>query len=395
MQTHHLFLSKLFTIATLAASLAACGGGGGGGGDGGGGGGGDSEHSSESTHSSFATSSTTATNGASGQALYAAYCASCHGASFAPAQNYASTLSAIARNKGGMGYLSSTIQTTQANDIATYLTYGATGTASTQTPTSTPTSTPTLTAQTISFASPGNQTLSSTAVTLTASASSGLAVTLTSSTPTVCIANGALLSLLGVGTCTVTASQLGDATFAAATPVNTTFSVTVPVGPALSAQTIAFTSPGNLVLGITAPALAATATSGLPVSFASATPSVCSVSGSTLNLRLPGTCTVVANQPGDANYAAAASVANTFYAVAANAAAGKAAYNLVVSGQSCASCHGVPGSQPTSLILSAANADVVLSSAILNNVGGMGTLNGRYTQLQILDIAAYLATPGL
>jgi mono/diheme cytochrome c family protein len=321
--------------------------------------------------------------------LYAAYCASCHGASFSAAKNYASTLSAIASNKGGMGYLSSAIQTTQANDIATYLTYGATGTTSTQTPTST------LTAQTISFASPGNQTLSSTAVALTASASSGLAVTLTSSTPTVCVANGALLSLLGVGTCTVTASQLGDATFAAATPVNTSFSVTVPVGPALSAQTIAFASPGNLLLGSTTPAVAATATSGLTVSFASATPSVCSVSGSTLNLRLPGTCTVVANQPGDANYAAAASVANTFYAVAANAAAGKAAYNLVVSGQSCASCHGVPGSQPTSLILSAANADVVLSSAFLNNVGGMGTLNGRYTQQQILDIAAYLATPGL
>ncbi|HEY8907639.1 MAG TPA: cytochrome c [Rhodoferax sp.] len=99
--------------------------------------------------------------------MYSAYCASCHGASFAAAQNYASTLNAIARNKGGMGYLSSSIQTAQANDIATYLTYGATST--------TPSQTPTLTAQTILFTSPGNQTLSSTAVTLTASASSGLA----------------------------------------------------------------------------------------------------------------------------------------------------------------------------------------------------------------------------
>jgi mono/diheme cytochrome c family protein len=172
--------------------------------------------------------------------------------------------------------------------------------------------------------------------------------------------------------------------------------VTVPVGPTLSAQTIAFASPGNLPLGSTTPALAATATSGLAVSFASATPSVCSVSGTTLSLRLPGTCTVVANQPGDATYAAAATVSNTFYAVAINAAAGKAAYNLAMTnGQSCASCHGVPGSQPTSLILSAANADVVLGSAILNNVGGMGALNGLYTQQQILDITAYLATPGL
>lgn len=388
MQTHHPSLSKLFTIATLTASLAACGGGGGGGG---GDGGGDSEHSSEGTHSSFATSSTAATNGVAGQALYAAYCASCHGASFAEATNYARTLSAIARNKGGMGYLSSSIQTAQANDIATYLTYGAVSTTSSQTPTPTPT----LTAQTINFASPGDQTLSSTAVALTANASSSLPVTLTSSTPNVCVANGASLSLLGVGTCTVTASQLGDTAFAAATPVNVSFSVTVPAAPALSAQTISFPSPGNLMLASTTSALAATATSGLAVSFASATPSVCSVSGTTLNLRLPGTCTVAANQTGDATYAAAATVSNTFYVVAANAAAGKAAYNLAMTnGQSCASCHGVPGSQPTSLILSAANADVVLSSAIQNNVGGMGTLNGLYTPQQIIDITAYLATPG-
>lgn len=43
----------------------------------------------------------------------------------------------------------------------------------------------------------------------------------------------------------------------------------------------------------------------------------------------------------------------------------------------------------------AANADVVLASAIQNNVGGMGALQGRYTQQQILDITAYLATPGI
>jgi mono/diheme cytochrome c family protein len=188
---------------------------------------------------------------------------------------------------------------------------------------------------------------------------------------------------------------MGNTSYAAATPVSISFTVAAAVGPTLISQSISFTSPGNLMLGTPAPALAATATSNLPVSFASATLSVCTVSGSTLNLLLPGTCTVSAIQPGDATYAAAATVSNSFYVVASNAAAGKTAYNLVISGQSCASCHGVPGSQPTSLILSAANADVVLNSAILNNVGGMGVLSGRYTQQQILDITAYLATPGI
>jgi mono/diheme cytochrome c family protein len=411
MQIHHLFTLKLFAIASITACLVACGGGGAAaiGSDSASSSNNsetaskdsssgesatehsssDAEHSSESegsgSGSGFATSSKTATNAANGQALYTAFCASCHGASYTAARNYSSTLSAIARNKGNMGYLSTSIQTAQANDIATYLTYGA-GTAPT---------TPTRTSQTISFGSPGDQTLRATALSLAATASSGLGVSITSSTPTVCSVSAAALNLLGVGTCTLTASQLGDAAFAAAAPVTVSFAVTAAAGPSLRAQTISFASPGNQMLGSAAPALVATASSNLPISFASATPSVCSVSGALLTPRQAGTCTLAANQAGDATYAAAATVSNSFFVVADNAAAGKIAYNQLINGQSCTSCHGVPGSQPSSLILSAANADVVLSSAITNNVGGMGVLNGLYTPQQLRDIAAYLATPGI
>lgn len=389
MQIHRLSTLRLFVIAAITTCLAACGGGGANSNNDNGDSedkkysSSDSEHSSSSGGSGFATSTNTTTNAANGQTLYAAYCASCHGASYTSAKNYSSTLSAIARNKGGMGYLSASIQTSQANDIATYLTYGV----------STPTTT--LTSQTISFGSPGNQTLGATALTLTATASSGLSVTVTSSTSTVCGVNGSALNLLGAGTCTLTASQLGNSVYAAATPVTVSFAVTAAAGPSLTAQTISFASPGNQMLGTAAPALVATATSNLPVSFASATPSVCSVNGTLLTLNRAGTCTVAANQAGNASYAAATTVSNSFYVVATNAAAGKTAYNQVINGQSCASCHGVPGSQPTSLILSAANADVVLNSAIINNVGNMGVLSGQYTPQQLLDIAAYLATPGI
>lgn len=391
MKNHCLALFKLLVIASLSATITACGGGG-------------TSASSAvsatrassegSTHtesgddvegSGFATSTKAATNAVAGQALYVAYCSSCHAASFSSAKNYASTLNAIARNQGGMGYLSASIQTAQANDIATYLSYGV-GTSA---------ASPLLANQTISFASPGGQTLGATPAVLTASASSGLAVTITSSTPNVCSINGATLGLLAVGTCTLTASQMGNASYAAATPVSFSIAVAAAVGPTKTAQSIAFAAPGNLMLASPAPALVATATSGLPVSFASATPSVCAVSAATLTLRQAGTCSVVANQPGDASYAGAATVSASFYVVAPGAAAGKTAYNQVISGQSCASCHGLPGSQSASLILSAANADVVLASAIQNNVGGMGALQGRYTQQQILDITAYLATPGI
>jgi mono/diheme cytochrome c family protein len=374
MNSHCLSHLKFLTVACVALFMAACGGGGGGGND-------NSDGQSEGQASSFATSNNLVGNASAGQALYASYCASCHGASYGKARNYAETLNAIAHDKGGMGFLAATIQSTQANDIATYLAFGAS------------TAGPTLPSQTISFVSPGAQTLAATSVNLTFGASSGLSVTITSSTPTVCSANGTALTLLSVGTCTLTASQMGNASYAAASPVTVTFAVNAATG---AAQSISFSSPvGNQQFDLPAPALVASATSGLQVSFASATTSVCLVNGTALTWRQPGTCTIAAIQAGDATWAAATTISNSFYVVASNAAVGKVAYNLVVNGQSCAGCHGVPGSQPTSLILSAANADVVLNRAIINNVGGMGVLLNNYSAQQILDIAAYLATPGI
>lgn len=78
-----------------------------------------------------------------------------------------------------------------------------------------------------------------------------------------------------------------------------------------TAQTITFGNPGTQFVG--APyTLSATASSGLAVSFASTTASVCTVSGTTLTLLTTGTCTVVASQPGDGTFAAAMSVSQSF-----------------------------------------------------------------------------------
>jgi mono/diheme cytochrome c family protein len=295
-----------------------------------------------------------------------------------------------------MGYLSASIQSAQANDIATYLAFGVADSSVPATP-ATPVTPPppALTSQTITFNSPGDQMMGGAALTLMASSSSGLRVTFASSTPAVCMVNGAALNLLTVGTCTLTAAQLGDATFAAATPVNASFSVKVATGPSLSAQSITFASPGNQLMSNAAPTLIASASSGLAVSFASATPSICNVNGNAMSWWQSGTCTVVANQAGDASFSAATPVSNSFYVIAPNAADGKIAYNQVANGLSCSSCHGTPGSQATSQILAAANADLVLTRAILNNLGGMGVLSGNYTHQQIVDIASYLSTPGI
>ena len=63
-------------------------------------------------------------------------------------------------------------------------------------------------------------------MTVNATASSGLTVTLTTQTPAVCSVSGNVATLFAVGTCTLQATQAGDASHAAATPVSVSFAVT-------------------------------------------------------------------------------------------------------------------------------------------------------------------------
>jgi len=58
--------------------------------------------------------------------------------------------------------------------------------------------------------------------------------------------------------------------------------------------------------------LVATASSGLQVSFASATQNVCTINGTTASFIASGTCTIKATQAGNSTYAAAAPVSQSF-----------------------------------------------------------------------------------
>jgi hypothetical protein len=88
-------------------------------------------------------------------------------------------------------------------------------------------------------------------------------------------------------------------------------SITANFAPVAS-QTITFAPLPNQVYGAPPFTVSATATSGLPVSFASLTPTVCGVSGSSVTLLAVGTCSIQATQPGNAQYAAAAPVNQSF-----------------------------------------------------------------------------------
>jgi hypothetical protein len=87
-----------------------------------------------------------------------------------------------------------------------------------------------LVSQTITFAAVANQSTNAFPVsfTLTApTASSGLTVGVSSLTGSVCLVSGSTVTLLTVGTCTLQATQMGDNTYAAATPVSQSFGVIV------------------------------------------------------------------------------------------------------------------------------------------------------------------------
>jgi len=76
-------------------------------------------------------------------------------------------------------------------------------------------------------------------------------------------------------------------------------------------QSLAFTAPADRMLSATTGTLAATASSGLPVTFFVAPGSPCVVSGTTLTLLSVGPCVITARQGGDARYAAAPELART------------------------------------------------------------------------------------
>ena len=84
----------------------------------------------------------------------------------------------------------------------------------------------------------------------------------------------------------------------------------------LTAQTITFAAPTGAVAGGST-TLAATASSGLTVSYATTTPTVCSISGSALSFLTAGTCTVKTTQAGDKTFAPATAVSQSFAVAAA------------------------------------------------------------------------------
>ncbi len=139
----------------------------------------------------------------------------------------------------------------------------------------------------------------------------GKQVGLASGTPGVCAVTGGDVTLLAAGTCTLTAALPGYL------EAQQTFAVE------RTSQEVSFSSgvPAAAVAGGPEYTPAASASSGLPVTFVSLTPAVCELRGGSVAPLAAGLCTIAAEQAGDAEYEPAPPAGQS-YAVAAAAPAG-------------------------------------------------------------------------
>ena len=158
-------------------------------------------------------------------------------------------------------------------------------------------------AQTITFAALPNVPIGTPPITLSATASAGpVSFTLSSGPATLA---GSVLTITGLGSVTVQATQAGNSNYNAAAPVNQTFMVT------LTTQTITFGALPNVTFGAAPITLSATASSGLAVSFTLVS-GPATLAGNVLTITGAGSVTVQATQAGNGAFGAATPVNQTF-----------------------------------------------------------------------------------
>ena len=116
-------------------------------------------------------------------------------------------------------------------------------------------------------------------------------------TPTVCIASGFFVQIVGGGTCTLTYQSEANTSYLASDLYKVSFEVT------RDPQTITFAPVTTADIATKSLNLSATASGGGAVTFESTSTENCTISGSTLNLLKAGNCFVIASQVGTALFA--------------------------------------------------------------------------------------------
>jgi hypothetical protein len=116
-------------------------------------------------------------------------------------------------------------------------------------------------------------------------------------TPTVCIASGFFVQIVGGGTCTLTYQSEANTSYLPSDLYKVSFEVI------RDPQTITFAPVATADVATKSLTLSATASSGSLVTFVSNSTAHCTISGSTLNLLKAGNCVVTATQSGTSTLA--------------------------------------------------------------------------------------------
>jgi hypothetical protein len=171
--------------------------------------------------------------------------------------------------------------------------------------------------QTITFGALSNASLTAGTYQLSATASSGLAVSFASSENAVAEVSGTTLTLKQGGSIIITASQGGNGTYLAAPDVTQPLTV---IDDTQQAQTITWSQTlGSRAFGVADLNLTASTNSGLPITYLSSDSSVASIINSTyLRVVGAGTATITATQAGNGQYQAASPVAKSVTVTKAN-----------------------------------------------------------------------------
>ena len=116
-------------------------------------------------------------------------------------------------------------------------------------------------------------------------------------TPTVCIAAGFYVQIVGGGTCTLTYQSEANTSYLASDLYKVSFEVS------RDPQSITFTPPTTVDIAGKTLALTATASSGGAITYSTTSVESCSVMGATLNLLKAGNCVITATQSGSSTIA--------------------------------------------------------------------------------------------
>ena len=239
--------------------------------------------------------------------------------------------------------------------------------------------------QTLTFGALNSKTFGDAPFALTANASSGLSISYVSSNPTVATVSGSTVTIVGVGTTNITASQAGDAAYNAAP--NVTQSLTVSKAD----QTLTFGALNSKTFGDAPFALTANASSGLSISYVSSNPTVATVSGSTVTIVGVGTTNITASQAGDAAYNAAPNVTQSLTVSKADQTLTFGALNSKTFGDAPFALT-ANASSGLSISYVSSNPTVATVSGSTVTIVGVGTTN--ITASQAGD-AAYNAAPNV